>query len=462
MESVVISKKNILVVDDQVDIRTTVQFLLSKKGYKIWEAESPEQAKSILANVQINMVITDMNFKIDTTSGQEGLEFVDYLSTHHKELTVIVMTAWSSVSVAVQSMQFGAKDFIEKPWENHLFYETVERQFSIQQSQTLNRFNANGKTNFEAKEQGIISHSDTFNHLLEKIQKVALSHASVLLTGENGTGKSLLASYIHQCSGRQESPFISVNLGAIPEQLFESELFGHKRGAFTGALDDRQGRFSLAGSGTFFLDELAAASIANQAKLLRVLESKEYERVGDSKTELMQCRLIAATNANLSEEIASGNFREDLYYRLNTVEINVPALRERKEDIIPIAQYYLQSIGQEYGKPELTLSPSCRDKLIAYSWPGNTRELKHAIERAVIFSDSQTIEIDMINLSSDAKKSHLFNQVEPLAKVEENLILEALKQSNGNINVSAEMLGISRSSLYRRIEKHGVSLKKVY
>ena len=462
MESVVISKKNILVVDDQVDIRTTVQFLLSKKGYKIWEAESPEQAKSILANVQINMVITDMNFKIDTTSGQEGLEFVDYLSTHHKELTVIVMTAWSSVSVAVQSMQFGAKDFIEKPWENHLFYETVERQFSIQQSQTLNRFNANGKTNFEAKEQGIISHSDTFNHLLEKIQKVALSHASVLLTGENGTGKSLLASYIHQCSGRQESPFISVNLGAIPEQLFESELFGHKRGAFTGALDDRQGRFSLAGSGTFFLDELAAASIANQAKLLRVLESKEYERVGDSKTELMQCRLIAATNANLSEEIASGNFREDLYYRLNTVEINVPALRERKEDIIPIAQYYLQSIGQEYGKPELTLSPSCRDKLITYSWPGNTRELKHAIERAVIFSDSQTIEIDMINLSSDAKKSHLFNQVEPLAKVEENLILEALKQSNGNINVSAEMLGISRSSLYRRIEKHGVSLKKVY
>lgn len=451
------SNRNILVVDDQVDIRTTIQFLLNNKGFNVWEAESPEHAKSIIQTVAIDMVITDMNFQKDTTSGKEGLEFVAYLKQHHPKLTVLVMTAWSTVSIAVQAMQLGARDFIEKPWENSDFFEIVERQINIAESPVLA---LPGNESLISSE--IIAESDSFNRVLENVKKVAMSHASVLLTGENGTGKSLLAHYIHQCSGRNNAPFVTVNLGAVPEQLFESELFGHKRGAFTGAIEDRQGRVSLAGKGSLFLDELATTSMANQAKLLRVLETKEFEAVGGTSTEFMGCRLISATNANLVEEIKAQNFREDLYYRLNTIEINIPALRERAEDIVPLAHHYLQKIGVEYGKPELTLSANAKDKLLAYQWPGNTRELKHVIERAVIFSDTVTIESSDLALNAESSKQVTRNQIEPLAKVEEALIIQALKQSNGNINVSAEMLGISRSALYRRIEKHGVKLKNSY
>lgn len=451
------SSRNILVVDDQVDIRTTIQFLLNNKGFNVWEAESPEHAKSIIKSVNIDMVITDMNFQKDTTSGKEGLEFVSYLKQHHPKLTVLVMTAWSTVSIAVQAMQLGARDFIEKPWENSDFYDIVERQINLS---AVSSHSVTGST--EPASSEIIAESESFNQVLEKVKKVAMSHASVLLTGENGTGKSLLAHFIHQSSGRNNEPFVTVNLGAVPEQLFESELFGHKRGAFTGAIEDRKGRISLAGKGSLFLDELATTSMANQAKLLRVLETKEFEAVGGSSTDIMGCRLISATNANIVEEIKNQTFREDLYYRLNTIEINIPALRERGPDIIPLAHHYLHKIGVEYGKPELKLSSTAKEKLQAYQWPGNTRELKHVIERAVIFSDSATIESSDLALSLDTSHQVTRSQIEPLAKVEEALIIQALKQSNGNINVSAEMLGISRSALYRRIEKHGVKLKNSY
>ena len=441
----------ILVVDDQIDIRTTLRYLLSEKGYVVLDASSPADALLLLKNTSVDLVLTDMNFRKDTTSGQEGLSFVATLGQLYPELTVLVMTAWSTVPLAVQAMQIGARDFIEKPWENHQLYDIIATQLKISKSVRHTTPSLN-------EDNGIIYQSALFENLMQQIEKVSLSHANVLLTGENGTGKSLLAHHIHQTSPRNEFPFVSVNLGAVPEQLFESELFGHKRGAFTGAFEDRAGRIAAAGQGTLFLDELATTCTQNQAKLLRVLESKKYECIGSSDTNMMACRIVSATNANIRELIASNEFREDLYYRLNTVEIRVPSLRERKEDILPIAQYYLETIGKEYQKPELTFSKHCQDKLIAHPWPGNTRELKHTIERAIIFSDSSVIEIE--HLSQDSAPVEHSQPVAPLAQVEEALIIKALEQANGNINVSAELLGISRSALYRRIEKHGVQYKK--
>ncbi|WP_448546724.1 sigma-54-dependent transcriptional regulator [Thalassotalea fusca] len=455
MNNDVHSTASILVVDDQVDIRTTLQYLLREKNYQVLNAESPSQALSIIESHPVDMVLTDMNFRKDTTSGKEGLAFVKSLNQLYPDITVLVMTAWSTVSLAVQAMQLGARDFIEKPWENKQLFDIISEQLRIPPQKKFE----NETLQFTS---GIISESDAFNHVLQKIEKVSLSHANVLLTGENGTGKSLLAKHIHQCSQRNEHPFVSVNLGAVPEQLFESELFGHKRGAYTDAIEDRVGRFESAGKGTLFLDELATTCLSNQAKLLRVLESKEYERIGCSQTNHVECRVVSATNANLRHLIASKEFREDLYYRLNTVEINVPSLRERIEDILPIANYYLAKLGEEYKKPEMRLSKGCQDKLLAHTWPGNTRELKHIIERAVIFTDASTIGLDDLDFSSQPVTKTETQQIVPLAQIEEELIKKALEQANGNINVSAELLGISRSALYRRIEKHGVKHKKLF
>ncbi len=289
------------------------------------------------------------------------------------------------------------------------------------------------------------------------IEKVSNTNAKVIFTGENGTGKSLLANYLHQCSQRQNEPFICVNLGALPEQLFETELFGHKKGAYTGAHIDRVGRIAAANKGTLFLDELATTCLPNQAKLLRVMESGQYECVGSNKTQNMDCRIISATNGNLHDLVANKMFREDMYYRLNTVEIYVPSLKERREDILPIAEYYLKLMGKEYEKPELKMSNKCRKILEAYSWPGNTRELKHTIERAILLSDSNIIEIT--NLTENTQQKEELTHIVPLAELEESMIILALKQTKGNINLSAELLDISRNALYRRIEKYGIKYK---
>jgi DNA-binding NtrC family response regulator len=451
MSSDTLSATRILIVDDQDDIRKTLRFLLKQEGYHVFDASSPNEAFSILEENQVDLILTDMNFHLGATSGREGLAFLVSLSQVYADITIVAMTSWSSVTLAIEVMQKGASDLIEKPWENEQLFKTIAKQFQARQH--LVKTNPGVKT-----QKGIIYQSELFAKVISTIEKVSKSNARVILTGENGTGKSLLANYLHQCSQRRNEPFICVNLGALPEQLFETELFGHKKGAYTGAHIDRVGRIAAAKKGTLFLDELATTCLTNQAKLLRVLESGHYECVGSNKTQNMNCRIISATNGNLQDFMTKNMFREDLYYRLNTIEIYVPSLKERREDILPIAEYYLKIIGKEYDKPELKLSKNCRRKLEAHSWPGNTRELKHTIERAILLSDSNTIELD--DLTEKTKQKEELKQVVPLAELEESMITLALKQAKGNINLSAELLGISRNALYRRIEKHGIKYKK--
>ncbi|REL28631.1 sigma-54-dependent Fis family transcriptional regulator [Thalassotalea euphylliae] len=463
------NKGLVVVVDDDEDIRLALSMLLTNEGYQVMEAGSPAELASITARLTPHLVLLDMNFSRDTTSGSEGLEVLAQLT--QRNIATVLMTAWGNIELAVKGMQLGAADFIEKPWDNQKLLGIVDKQIVDKQiakiaiaSDATAKQAVNRKTNTETVSW--VAESEAMQQLEAVISQIADTQASVLILGENGTGKSLLAQRLHQLSGRNSAPFVSVNMGAIPENLFESELFGHKKGAFTDARENRQGRFELAQHGTLFLDEIGTLPASVQPKMLRVLESGEFEPVGASQTLHADVRVISATNADLDQLVAAGEFRRDLKFRLNTFVLTLPPLRARQADILPLANSLLAKFSAKYHKPALTLSNDVMALLKNYTWPGNVRELSHVIERAVILcrdSDilSAHIMLSELNSPGDVNGEEASSAVQaddselrPLDDIEFEMITKALKKYQGHISKASAALGISRNALYRRMEKY--------
>lgn len=445
----------ILVIDDMADVRLSANFLLSNHNYDVLEADSVLRALDVIKDNNVDLILLDMNYSSDTTSGQEGLNFLAKLAKLDISIPVVAMTGWSSVDLAVKALQQGASDFIEKPWDNQRLLQIVKQQIQVTDLKKQNRRLRQHQQ--VEKTENLVWQSKAMIKLMAEIQRIAKTDATILLTGENGTGKSSIATYIHQLSPRNGQSLVTVNMGAIPESLFESELFGHKKGAFTDAKETRIGRFEMANEGTLFLDEIANIPLAQQAKLLRVLESNEYEMVGSSITERTNVRLISASNASFDDLIRDEKFRADLFYRLNTIEIHIPSLRERIEDILPLAKHFVEKHGQRYGQAGLTLGDDVGEKLIHYDWPGNIRELSHVMERAVLFADDNIISAQSITLKKSVAQVN--NDQIPfmtLEQAEQQLLLQALKKTDGLTVEAAELLGISKSAIYRRMEKYDI------
>src|SRR5262249_34149926 len=391
----------VLIADDQRDVLEALRLLLKGEGIAIETASSPTGVLDALHSHEFDAVLMDLNYARDTTSGQEGLDLLSRIQALDSTLPVIVMTAWGSVELAVEAMRRGARDFIQKPWENARLLAVLRTQMEL--SRALRRSQRLEAENRMLRAEGLpkfIADAHTMQPVLRLISSVGPSDANVLITGEHGSGKEGVARTLHGLSNRASRPLVAVNTGAVPEGIFESELFGHVRGAFTDAKTDRIGRFELAHGGTLFLDEIANIPLSQQAKLLRVLESGEMERVGSSQTRRVDVRIISATNADLNQEVAAGRFRQDLLFRLNTVEIHIPPLRERRQDISSLAMHFLSHYTKRYRKPAQTIDPSAMQAMLEYSWPGNVRELDHAIERAVLLASGDIIRVSDLALRS--------------------------------------------------------------
>ena len=448
--------QTLLICDDDADIRLALSLLLADQGYNIIEADSP---KAVVTNAQRNqpdVILLDMNFSRDTTSGQEGLWLIEQLKP--LSIPIILMTAWGSIELAVKGLNLGANDFIEKPWNKDRLLKSIQQQVKLQQLTTENQ---TLKQLLTPSTQPLTwsALSPSMKRVEELIRQIAPTDANLLILGENGTGKSLLAQRVHQLSTRAEQPLVQVNMAAIPHNLFESELFGHQKGAFTDAKSARIGRFQLSENSTLFLDEIGTLPLALQPKLLRVLETGQYESVGSSTTQQSNARIISATNANLSSLVTAGEFRQDLLYRLNTFVIKLPPLRERQQDIEPLAQVFIKQLCDKYNKPLYVLSTSALAKLIAHQWPGNIRELQHVIERAVLLCNKQEIDDSLILIDHTEQPSTplLSDNDLHLEQHEKRLINRAIEISNGHITDAAKLLGISRNSLYRRLDKHEIN-----
>lgn len=453
-----VSNPTILLIEDNREIRLSARFVLEDFAFTVAETENPEQAKVWLLQQKPDVILLDMNFGLDTTSGEEGLSFLRWLQQQAWDIPVIAMTAWSNTELVVKAMQLGAGDFIEKPWNNQRLHQVLLQQLQLQ---NLNRKNRALNQRLENVKPELVWQSDSMNQLMQQLSAVAGTDANILLTGENGTGKSQLAHWIHLNSARAQQAFIAVNMGAIPETLFESEMFGHKKGAFTDAKEQRIGRFELAKGGSLFLDEIATIPVTQQAKLLRVLESGEFEMLGSSQTQRTDIRIISATNGNFSQLISEGLFRQDLYYRLNTLEFRMPALRERPEDIPVLADFFAHKHGQRYRKADIRFSSSARKAMQHYDWPGNIRELSHMMERAVLLTQAGIVSAEQLSLptTQSLNKSTSGDQLPfmTLEAAELQLINQALAESQGNKQKAADILGITKSSLYRRLEKYGLA-----
>src|SRR5205809_2444845 len=404
----------------------------------------------------------DLNYARDTTSGSEGLDLLSRIHAVDPDLPVVVMTAWGNVDLAVEAMRRGARDFIQKPWDNARLLTVLRTQIELVQAlrrgQRLEAENIALRDSGTNGSPGIIAESPAMKKVLNLVERIGPADANVLITGENGAGKEVIARALHGNSARSAKPLVSVNAGALAEGVFESELFGHVRGAFTDAKTDRVGRFELADGGTLFLDEIANVPLNLQPKLLRVLETGEFERVGSSKTKKVNVRLLSATNADLNAEVAQGKFRQDLFFRLNTVEIHVPPLRERRDDIAPLAEHFLRQHSERYRRGVMAFTPQALDALRQHAWPGIVRELDHVVERAVLMSSSSVVRAFDLALQTtpDARLSARLEEMS-LEEAERLLIKKALARFEGNANRAAEALGLSRSALYRRLQKYGLS-----
>ncbi|WP_286235647.1 sigma-54-dependent transcriptional regulator [Thalassotalea sediminis] len=446
---------SILIADDDENVISALSLALKHENVKIITASTPHQVLTLLSRKQFSCLLLDLNYTQDTTSGSEGMQLVKAIRDIDSHVPIIAMTGYSSVDIAVEMMKLGASDFIEKPWRNAQLLNKVRQQIAhvdtLRSNEKLAQENA---LLSREKNQNVIAHSALMREVLEQIQRIALSNMNVLFTGENGTGKSMLARYLHQHSERQHNSFISVNMGAVTESLFESEMFGHIKGAFTDAKEDRIGRFELASQGTLFLDEIANINLNQQAKLLHILEEQKFERVGSHITIDADVRVVSATNANLDELVANQQFRQDLLYRLNTVEIRIPALKERVEDILPLAEYFINVFCQKYRIPAKALSQEASQAITFYHWPGNIRELSHTIERALFLSTQDNIQVKDLNLPITATpvSQHLHEQT--LADIEKQIIIERLQRFKNDPHNTAKSLGLSRSSYYRRLEKY--------
>ncbi|MGC0120424.1 sigma-54-dependent transcriptional regulator [Pseudoalteromonas piscicida] len=447
-------KPLILLIEDNREVRLAARFVLEDLGLAVEEVENPVQALTFLAQNKPKLILLDMNFELDSTSGQEGLKFLRQQQQLGNTTPIVAMTAWSHTELVVQAMQLGAADFLEKPWKNQRFEQVI--RYQLQLSDLTNK-NQGLQHALAGDAKPVLWRSKTMKQLMEQLEVMAPTDANILLTGENGVGKSLIAQWIHQHSHRSTHPFISVNMATIPEQLFESELFGHTKGAFTDAKSDRAGRFKLANLGTLFLDEIGTLPLAQQSKLLRVLESREYEPVGSSTTEVANVRLISATNAKLEQLISQAEFRQDLFYRINTFTIEIPPLRTRPEDIELLAEHFIKTHGNRYGKNECSLTPAALNQLKLYDWPGNTRELGHLLERAVLLAQTDEIGPEQLHMSTPSQLTQNHSEALPLItleQAEQQLITQALNNTAGNKQQAAELLGITKQALYRRLEKY--------
>ena len=446
----------ILAADDQPHILEAIELLLRPEGYIVDTAKSPATVRESLASEFYDAVLIDLNYTRDTTSGQEGLDLLSEVVSFDSNLPVIVMTAWGNVRLAVEAMRRGARDFIQKPWENErllaIIRTQVELHRALQRTQQLEAetrlLRAEGAPDF-------IASAPAMQPVLQTMARIGPSDANVLVTGEHGTGKEVVARTLHILSPRVSMPLVAVNTGALPEGTFESELFGHVKGAFTDARTDRIGRFELADNGTIFLDEIGNVPMRQQAKLLRVIETGEVERVGSSRTKKVNVRVISATNTDLTVAIAAGQFREDLLFRLNTVEIHLPALRERREDIPALAAHFLARYAQRYRVQVRGFAAAAMQTMMQYAWPGNVRELEHTLERAVLMAQGEDVQVSDLGLNLQRPQGQNLEELS-IEEVESILVRKALQRFHGNVSQAAEALGLSRGALYRRMERYGL------
>ncbi|HUJ39963.1 MAG TPA: sigma-54 dependent transcriptional regulator [Candidatus Acidoferrales bacterium] len=448
----------VLVADDQADVREALRLLLKGEGMESDSVASPNAVVTALDTREYDAILMDLNYTRDTTSGQEGLDLLSRIQSTDSALPVIVMTAWGSVQVAVEAMRRGARDFVQKPWDNARLLAILRTQIELRRAlRESRRLEAENQLLRTEGRPTLIAESPAMRPVMDLVAQVGPSEANVLITGEHGSGKEVIARTLHALSPRAPRAMVTVNAGGLSEGVFESELFGHVRGAFTDAKVDRAGRFELADGGTLFLDEIANVPLNLQAKLLRVLETGEMERVGSSRTVRVSTRVLSATNAEVSAEVAAGRFREDLLYRLNTIEIHVPPLRERKEDIPLLAMHFLTRYAGRYGKPVKNFDAAALQALLEHSWPGNVRELDHTVERAVLLAQDELVHASQLGLRS-ASATGASPRLEELSleEVERVLIQKALARFSGNVSQAATALGLSRSGLYRRLQKYGL------
>lgn len=449
----------ILMIDDDEDVLLAAKMLLKKHNHHVIIEKNPNKIPFLLNNDTYDVILLDMNFSKDITSGKEGFHWLSQILEQDPQAVVILITAFGDVEMAVRALKEGATDFILKPWQNEKLIATISTAIKLRQS--YNEVDKLKKAKEMLEEQirkpfgKIIGQSPAIQHVFSMIDKVASTDANVLILGENGTGKELIARAIHERSLRANNSFVSVDMGAITESLFESELFGHKKGAFTDAREDRPGRFELANHGTLFLDEIGNLSTSLQSKLLSALQSRQVTRVGANQPTPVDIRLICATNMPLHTMVQEGTFRQDLLYRINTVEITVPPLCERLEDIALLAQHYLAFYAKKYHKLVKSITPGAMDKLRRYPWPGNIRELQHAIERAVIMTDSDSLQESDFLFNRPHTASTATDTLN-LDEVEKSAVIKALQMHQGNISKAADELGLTRASLYRRMEKYGL------
>jgi DNA-binding NtrC family response regulator len=446
----------VLIADDQVNILDALKLLLGGEGYEVATAASPTELVDELERSDFDVALIDLNYTRDTTSGQEGFELLDRMRAIDPTLPVLVMTGWSSVAGAVEAMRRGARDYIEKPWDDDKLVAAVQTQLELRRALRRSRRLQEENTRLQRRIlPTFIAEAPAMKAVRETIERVAASDASVLITGEHGTGKEVVASLLHRLSARAGKPLVTMNAGGLSEGVAESELFGHVKGAFTDARTDRIGCFELADEGTLFLDEIANMPIRLQPKLLRVLQTGEVQKVGSSRVIFVNVRVISATNADLSAEIATGRFREDLLYRLNTVVIHLPALRERREDIFPLAEHYLARFSDRYRRQLEGFDRSARQALESHLWPGNVRELGHAIERAVLMAKSRLITAVDLGLQAPAGGQPASEEM-TLDQAEKIFIQKVLARHGGDVRKAADQLGMSRSALYRRLQHFGL------
>ena len=445
----------ILIADDQRDVLEALRILLKGEGYQTEAATSLAGIFNSLEKKEYALLLMDLNYARDTTSGQEGLSAIPKIRQIDNSLPIVVMTAWATVELAVEAMKRGARDFVTKPWDNQRLLAIVRTQIELASALRRERKLEAENELLRGTMPSLIADSPAMRPVIEMISRVAPSDANILITGENGTGKSLIARAIHALSPRASHAMITVNMGGLSETLFESELFGHVKGAFTDAKTDRAGRFELADESTLFMDEIANIPLAQQAKLLRVIETGDFERVGSSKTLHANVRIISATNSNLEHEVAAGRFRQDLLFRLNTIQITLPPLRERRDDIMLLANSFLAQHAEHYRKQIAGFDETARERLLQHRFPGNVRELDHIVERAVLMTQDRQICGGDLGLANDGREPRNLEEMS-LEEVEAFLIKKALARNDGNARKAAEALGLSRSAFYRRLQQYGL------
>jgi DNA-binding NtrC family response regulator len=449
-------KPRVLIADDQADVIEALRLLLKGEAYEVEAATSPAGVLSAIENRDFDAVLMDLNYTRDTTSGKEGLDLLLRLKELDSSLPVMVMTAWGSIQSAVEAMRRGAREYVEKPWDNARLLSTLRTQVELGRAlRETERLQGENRLLRRAGLPQFIADSRVMQPVLRLMERVGPSDANVLITGEHGTGKEIVAQWLHAASPRASKSLVTVNAGGLSEGVFESELFGHVKGAFTDAKTDRVGYFELADGGTLFLDEIGNLAPKQQAKLLRVLQTGELQRVGSSKTRHVDVRVFAATNVDINREVAEGRFREDLLYRLNTVEVHLPPLRDRQEDVTGLALFFLRAKAEKYARKFTGFDREAMTAMLEYRWPGNIRELEHAVERAILMAQGQQIRADDLGLRPRIEGAGRLEEM-TLNDAEKYLIQKALTRFQGNVSRAAEALGLSRSALYRRLQEHDI------